>query len=765
MGEALRRHRGEAAPVTDLSEVKAIGGAIGQPIERVEDERLLQGQGQYAGDLQRDSMLHAAIFRSPVPHGLIRKIDFQKAKAMPGVSAVFTAADITPMRRIPLRQDAVDSVEPYFQPVIAHEKVRYVGEPLAVVVADTPAHAQDASETIVLDIDALPPVTDAAAGQCALVVTAVKGDADAAFRDAPYTRKERFRTHRHTAMPMETRGLLAEWDPAGTRLRLLGATKVPFLNRKILAKLFEMREADIELVEGDTGGSFGVRGEFYPEDFLIPFAARQVRRPVKWIEARNEHFIASNHSREALCELDIACTREGTILALRGRAQVDVGAYVRTNGVTPARNISQVSTGPYRIQHVKFAVDVMLTNKTPSGTYRAPGRFETDFFRERLLDIVAADLRIDRVELRRRNFIPEAEMPYPLATCEPLGGKTACDSGNYSSTLERCLKEFGWTEKARLNGKLVDGRYHGTGIGCYIEGGGTGPMEGARLILESDGRFSVYIGSSANGQGLETVMTQIAADALAVPMDRIRGVFHGSTTYVKEGRGAFSSRSVVMGGSAIVTVARQLLERIRAEAARRLDCSPSEIDILDGARAVSPKGQSIKLGDLAPLAEEGTYTSNKRTYSYGAHAAHIAVDPDTGRIEVIDYVAVEDVGRIINPETLHGQTLGALVQGLSGALQENLVYDAEGQLLSGSFADYSMPIASDFPHLRVFALEERPSPTNPLGAKGAGEGGIIPVGGVLANALAGALSSLGVQPHELPLTPPRVWQWIRESGR
>jgi carbon-monoxide dehydrogenase large subunit len=317
----------------------------------------------------------------------------------------------------------------------------------------------------------------------------------------------------------------------------------------------------------------------------------------------------------------------------------------------------------------------------------------------------------------------------------------------------------------KLQGKLVDRRYHGIGIGCYVEGGGTGPMEGARLVLEKDGRFSVYIGSSANGQGLATVMTQIAADALGVPMERIRGVFHGSTSYVKEGRGAFSSRSVVMGGSAIVTVARQLLGRIRSQAAERLGCSSSEIDILDGARAVSPKGKSVRLGELAPLAEEGTYTSNKRTYSYGAHAAHIAVDPDTGRIEVLDYVAVEDVGRIINPETLHGQTLGALVQGLSGVLQENLVYDAEGQLLSGSFADYSMPLASDFPHLRAFALEERPSPTNPLGAKGAGEGGIIPVGGVLANALAGALSSLGVQPRELPLTPPRVWQWIRESGR
>jgi aerobic carbon-monoxide dehydrogenase large subunit len=398
------------------------------------------------------------------------------------------------------------------------------------------------------------------------------------------------------------------------------------------------------------------------------------------------------------------------------------------------------------------------------GTYRGPGRFEADFFRERLMDIAARELGIDPVEFRRRNLPTPGEMPYPLATVTPPEKKEELDSGDYQITLDRCLKEFDYRGKLKLQGQLIDGVYHGIAVGCFIEGGAAGPRESARIVVDRDGQVSVFVGSANVGQGLETVCLQIAADALGLPMERLK-VFHGSTTYVKEGRGAFSSRSVVMGGSAIVTVARQLLERIRAEAARRLDSSPSEIDILDGARAVSPKGKSIKLGDLAPLAEEGTYTSNKRTYSYGAHAAHIAVDPDTGHIEVIDYVAVEDVGRIINPETLHGQTLGALVQGLSGVLQENLVYDAEGQLLSGSFADYSMPLASDFPHLRVFALEERPSPTNPLGAKGAGEGGIIPVGGVLANALAGALSSLGVQPRELPLTPPRVWQWIRERGR
>ncbi len=753
--------------MTDLSEAK-IGEAIGRAMTRVEDARLLQGQGQFAADLRRDNMLHAAIVRSAVAHGRLRGIDVAKAATMPGVRLVLTGTDVMrasngAMPKIPMRQDKKVSVEPFLQPVIAADEVRYVGEPVAVVLADTPAQAQDAADAVAPDIETLPAATGAAAGQRALTVTAVRGDADAAFATAPYTRKETLRTHRHTAMPLETRGLLAEWDADGKRLRLFGASKVPFMNRGILAKLFEMSEADIELVEGDTGGSFGVRGEFYPEDYLVPFAARAARRPVKWIETRGEHFMASNHSREAECELEIACSRDGTVLALRGRGHTDVGAYVRTNGTTPAVNMAQTAPGPYRIPNVRMEVSVVLTHKTPSGTYRAPGRFETDFFRERLLDLAADDLGIDRAELRRRNLVPPGEMPYALPECSPIGGKTACDSGDYASTLARCLEEFGWREKQRLNAQRIDGRYHGVAVGCYIEGGGSGPLEGARLVVEEDGRISVYTGASANGQGLATVFTQIAADALGLPVSRIRGVFHGTTSYVKEGRGSFGSRGTVMGGSAIVTVAKQLLERIRAEAAKRLDCAADDVRIVDGRRVVGPAGRSITLGELAGVSAEGTFNSNKRTYSYGAHAAHLAVDPATGCVEVLDYVAVEDVGRIMNPATLHGQTYGAVVQGLSGVLHEGLVYDDEGQLLTGSFLDYSMPVAKDFPHIRVFALEEQPSPLNPLGAKGAGEGGIIPVGGVVANALAAALASLGVQPRELPLTPARVWELIRRS--
>ena len=769
----------------DMQQVSTPGSPIGRAIERIEDARLLRGEGAYVDDLTRTGILHAAILRSPVAHALIRSIDVAKALSCTGVCAVLTAKDIASVHgtipTIPLRQDPLPQLEPYEQPVIASAKVRYVGEPVAVVVADTAARAEDALEAIVLDLESLPAIADRASAarnevllfegtgtNCAITLSALRGDAAAAFSTAPYTRRESFRVHRHTAVPLETRGLLAEWDAARGKLTVAGATKVPYPNRRILAARLGLDVESVELVECDVGGSFGVRGEFYPEDFLIPFAARRLGRPVKWIEDRREHLIATNHARDTECDLEIACDRDGRVLALRGEARSDVGAYLRTTGVTPSRNVAQVLPGPYRIPNVHIEVSLMLTNKTPVGTYRAPGRFETDFFRERLFDMAAGDLGIDRVEFRRRNLVSESEIPWALPTVQPYGSATSTDSGNYRAALERCLQEFDWINKARLNGRFSAGRYHGIGIGCYIEGGGAPPSESARLVLETDGTVSVHVGSSGVGQGLETVMTQIAAAALGMPMSSIRGVFHGSTSNVKEGYGSYSSRSTVMGGSAVVNTAPVLLARIREAAATRFSCAPEEIEIVAGREVRGPRGRSVTLAELVtvPLTAEGSFSSTQRTYSYGTHAAHVAVDVGTGHVELVDYVAVEDVGRIVNPHTLHGQTVGAIVQGLGGVFLEHLGYGEEAQPLTGTLADYLLPTASDFPNIRVVALELCPSPHNPLGVKGAGEGGVIPVGGVIANAVAAALGSLGVQPCALPLSAPHVWQliWSARSG-
>ena len=758
---------GEGSAITGLRNTY-----VGRPIERLEDARFLRGRGIYVGDLDPPRLLHAAVLRSAVAHGRIRAIGCEAARALPGVRAVFTAADLGPRTpTIPLRQEPSPTLRKFEQPVIATGKVRFVGEALAIVVADTAALAEDALEHLVPDIEPLPAIADRHAAvhgaafvceeagtNCAGTLTAILGDAEAAFVGAPYTRRERFHVQRHTAMPMECRGLMAEWDAAAGRLKLSGATKVTFANRRALAAQLGLAEAAIELVENDVGGGFGLRGEFYPEDFLVSFAAMRVGRPVMWIEDRREHILASNHARDVECEIEIACARDGTILALRGEAWADLGAYVRTNGVTPLRNVLQVMPGPYRIPHVRVDGHLMMTNKTPVGTYRGPGRYETDFFRERLFDMAAADLGIDRVDFRRRNLITEAEIPHDLPNVLPYDVRTATDSGDYAMTLDLCLAEIGWAEKAPLGGTLVAGRYHGLAIGCYLEGGASGPRENARMTLDADGLVSVYVGSSAIGQGLETILTQIAADGLGLPMERICGVFHGSTSYLNEGFGSFSSRSTVMGGSAVLDAAAKLRDLIRARAATRLGCRSDETLILED-RVLGPAGASVPLAGLAEeqLEVHGTFASSKRTYSYGSHAAHVAVDPRTGHVEVLDYVAVEDVGRMINPATLHGQAMGAIVQGLGGVFLEHLVYDAEAQLLTASLADYLLPTASDYPNIRCFTLEAKPSPNNPLGAKGAGEGGIIPVGGVIANAIANALSTFNVQPRALPLSPCSVW--------
>ena len=754
--------------------MRTVNTLIGQPKERVEDLRLLRGKGTFTGDIVRESMVHAVIVRSQVAHGRIRGIDTSAALALAGVHAVITAIDLgAGVPRIPLRLQPLPQLEPFGQPMLAHEKVRYVGEPVAVVVADTQAIAEDAHDLVTLDVEALPAITTRESAEAApallfeghgsnaaLTWYATKGDAAKAFADAPYTRKARFAVQRHAAMFMEPRGFVAEWDAATARMTVWGVAKVAWVNRRILAAAMGLEEAQIDMIEVDVGGGFGSRGEFYPEDFLIPFAARHVGRPVRWQEDRREHLMSANHARESEIELEIAATRDGRILGLRGRAYTNHGAYIRTNGSVAPRNIAQFSSGPYRCEHVDITATMLVTNKTPSGTYRGPGRFEGDFFRERLIDLMARDLGIDRVEIRRRNLVVDAEMPYRLPDITPYDHSDELDSGDNPALLDRCLADFGWQEKAKLSGKLIDGVYHGIALGCFIEGGGAGPSEEVRFVLETDGRISLYMGSAGVGQGIETIMAQIAGDALEVPFERIT-VLHGSTSHVTKGFGSYHSRSTVMGGSAILIAAENLKERIRAAAAAKLGCNAADV-VLDGER-VQGAAQTLSLADVAdqPIEASGTFHNHKHTYSYGTQAVHVTVDAGTGQVSVLDLASIKDCGRMINPLTLKGQAIGSMVQGLGGTFLEDLVYDDQGQILTGSFADYLMPSASCFPHLRAEVIELKPSPNNPLGVKGAGEGEIVPVGGLLANAVADALSSLGVEPMELPLSPQKVWALVQ----
>ena len=540
------------------------------------------------------------------------------------------------------------------------------------------------------------------------------GDAEAAFAGADYRRREMFRCHRQTALPMETRGFVAEWDDTRGHLTVWGSTKVLWYNRAAIAKALGLAPEQVDLIGTEVGGGFGVRGELYPEDFLVPFVARALKRPVKWIEDRREHLMATNHSREIACDLEIACMRDGRIAGLRGTFYADMGAYTRTNGgVVPAK-AAQFVLGPYRIPNVAFDVAIYHTNKTPVGTYRAPGRFEANYFRELLLDIAASDLGIDAAEFRRINLIREDELPYSIGHLVPYEKPSVYDTGDYVAGFERILKEIGYERLRALNGKEIEGRRHGVGLACFVESTGGGPKENARFVLKDDGRIAIHMGTSALGQGHETVFAQIAADALGVGLEQIR-IFNASTPDLVEGFGTFASRGAIKGGSAVFEGAKVFIEALLKFAAEIIGRAVNDLTWQDGALATHDGG---KLFDLATLGREaarrgrtvealGSFSNPDLTYTYGAHAAHVAVDVRTGDVEVVDYVAVEDIGRALNPLILHGQLIGAIVQGLGGTFLDHLVYDDQGQLLTGSLADYLVPTATDFPNVRGVSFADK----------------------------------------------------------
>ena len=756
---------------------------IGQPLVRREDARLLRGQGRYIGDVACDGMLHAAVLRSPKPHGRIRGIDTSRAAALPGVVRVFTSADLGTLKPIRPRIGALPGFENFLQLPIATDVVRYVGEPIAVVAAQSPYIAEDALALISVDIDELPAVLtwESAADGATLLhagsgtnvarIAVGRGNAEEAFRSAPYVRREQFRVQRHSAIPLETRGLLAIWDKARHHMELVGATKIPFFNRSMLAAMLDLPEESVDLRVVDVGGGFGVRGEFYPEDFLIPFIARTLDRPVKWIEDRREHMIATNHSREVACDLAIACSRDGTILGLTADVVVDIGAYARgTGGTTPTR-CAQFLPGPYRIANFACNVNAHVSNKTPAGTYRGPGRVEANFFRERLIDMAASDLAIDPAEFRRRNLVTATEMPYDIGRLVSYEAPAQYDSGDFPALFERALKEIGWHDKQSLQGRNVDGWCHGLGLACFVESGAGGLKENARICLAPDGTLDVYVGSASSGQGHETVFAQVCSDALALPPDRIR-VVCASTDQLSEGFGTWHSRSAVMAGNAVHKTAQAFIEQARAVATDYFGRPNVEIAWGDGRFTQADGKSDVTLHGLAQfLAGRGegldvaaTFEHvGRKPFSYGTHAAHVAIDLATGETRIVDFVAVEDIGRVINPLVAHGQAIGAIVQGLGGAFLEHLAYDDSGQLLTTTLADYLLPGADDFPNIRGVAVEAALAEGNPLGAKGAGEGGIVAVAAAIGNAVSAALASCGTQVRALPLSPPRVFELISRA--
>jgi len=765
--------------------------AIGRPMRRKEDPRLLTGRGKFAADFRLPGMLQAAVLRSPYAHARLGQIRVKAALALPGVVAVITGEDLAGIGRIPTRLGHPVGNPECLQRPLTRDKVRYVGEPVAVVVAESRYVAEDALELIDVDYAPLPTIADArrALEPGAPVVHEVlggnvvdrletrRGDADRVLAGARTRVRERFAVQRHTGVPMETRGLIAAYDAGSGVLRLWGVAKVPHFNRRVLADLLDYPEHLIQFVELEVGGGFGVRGEFYPEDLMVPWAAMRLGRPVQWIEDRREHLMATNHSRQQYHDIEIGFDGDGRIVALVDHFLADLGAYIRTHGVVVPELTAALLPGPYRIPHYSCTVECVLTNKTPTGTYRGPGRYECTFVRERLMDIAAAKLGIDRLELRRRNFIAPSEMPYEVGGAS-LAQKTVYDCGEYRSALDQALEIVGYdAARAEQAEARRQGRHVGIGVACVLEKAGLGPWEYARVEVDATGHVVIYSGVAAVGQGIDTTLAQVCADQLDVPAEAIT-VVHGDSARVPFGVGGFASRGAAVALPAAQEAARKVRAKIVRVAASLLEAH--EEDLVLDAGAVHVRGAAdrrVTLRELAraaipgpPGMEPGLVASHffeapKMTYPYGTHVAVVEVDTDTGHVAIRRYGIAYDVGKAINPLIVDGQLVGALGQGIGGALLEELVYDDEGQLLTTTFMDYLLPTAMEMPaSTAVRILEETPTPLNPLGVKGVGEGGSSGCGGAIANAVADALAPLGVSITALPLSPDRLLALIRGAS-
>ncbi len=763
------------------------GRVLGRSVPRLEDRPLLTGRGQFVGDIAFPSQLHMRVVRSPYAHAALRGVDIAAALAAPGVIAVWTGAEIADLPPIDFRDPAAEALRPYRQPLLAQQRLRYVGEPVAAVFATDAYLAEDAADLVTIAADELAPLLAAdappasyASGQSteALVLHAGYGEVDAAFASAHAVVTLDLTIGRHSGVPIETRGAVARYDPSRDVVELYGATKVPHRNRDALARMFGRSTTAVVLKEGNTGGGFGVRGELYPEDFLVCLAAMRLERPVKWIEDRREHLMAANHSRQQRHHARVAVDAEGCILALDDEFFLDQGAYVRTHGARVAELTIGMLPGPYRIPAYRSVCHFRLTNKTPAATYRAPGRFEGTFVRERLLDAISDRLGLDRVTVRRRNLITAAEMPFrrPLSA---LATEVIYDSGDYPLLFDKALAHIGWDRlQAELRQRRNAGELVGAGIGIFVEKGGLGPLDGTRVSIDATGAVELVTGGSSVGQGIATAMAQICGDTLGVDYRRVRVVL-GQTDRIQYGIGAHASRASVMTGSATHAASLRLRAKALEMAASLLQTTPDRLDIVDGAvvHRDRPGGASISLAEIAQhlapdsptlgdrdpgLTAEGWFRTAHMTYPYGVQIGVVRIDADTGQVTVERFLIAYDVGRAINPMLVEGQLVGGFVQGLGGALFEEFLYDDRGEPLSVTLADYLMPTVRETPPVEVLITEDAPSPLNPLGIKGVGEGGITPVGAVIAAAIDEAIGVPGGV-TQLPATPQRVKALLRAS--
>jgi carbon-monoxide dehydrogenase large subunit len=767
---------------------------IGKSITRLEDEPLLRGRGRFIDDINIPGALHANFVRSPHPHAVIRSIDAVPALALPGVHAVLTLDDLARVmvqRRMVRHSNSGMPLDKAWLFALADGEVSYVGEPVAMVLADDRYTAEDAAALVAVDYDVLPPVGDvrhAAGGPpvrrelASNVITTYTvgfGDADAAFANAAYVFRQELWQHRGAAHSIETRGVIAELRPSGGGMTVHASTQKAHDLHQTLTSLMDF-DHGLRVAAPDIGGGFGAKLCVYSEDVAVVAAAKLLNRSVKWIEDRREYFTGAVHERDQYWELEVAVDADARILGVRGKVLHDTGAYTPQDPNIPYNSASTMS-GPYTVAALSIEVTIAMTNKTPVSSVRGAGYPQAAFAMERLVDLVAREMNLDRAEVRRRNLIPAAKMPYRKPLKARSGATIEYDSGDYPACQAEALAAAGWSEfPQRQAAARKEGRYIGLGLSHGVKGCGRGPFESGLVRISRTGRVTVFTGASAMGQGLGTALAQVAASQLGVDAGKVT-VVAGDTATVSLGLGGFASRQTVTAGSSVMLAARAIAAKAKKVASHLLEADENDLELKDGeVRVTGVPQMKVTLAEIArilqgapgygfpPGVEPGLEASvNHRldalAYANGCHVAEVEVDVETGGVKILNYVALQDSGVLINPMMVDGQVHGGIAHGIGNAFYEWMGYDDGGQPVTTTFADYLLPTATEIPMLTTL-YKETPSPLNPLGVKGVGEAGTIPAPAALISAVEDALSPFGVRIAQYPLPPAKLVELIRAAA-
>jgi aerobic carbon-monoxide dehydrogenase large subunit len=766
---------------------------FGAAVPRIEDPELISGRGRYLDDIDLAGMTHAAFVRSAHAHARIKGIDASAAAALPGVVAVLTAADLGVAGK-PTPQFAPSPLiaQNRTQHVLAGEAVHYVGEAIAIVVAATRALAEDTASLVAVDYAPLAPVADlgtaldpaapkaheGAPDNRAAALRTKFGDVDAVFARAAHVFAERITQHRGGCHSMECRGVIGAEDPITGQLVLWSSTQAPYMVRRQLAQFMGRDESRIRVIAPQVGGGFGPKAGVYPEEFAIALAAMKLKRPVKWVEDRREHFLATTQQRDQIWDLEVAVDANGRMRGIRGRCLHDNGAYLPYGLILPFTSLGPFP-GPYALDALDVSLDVVFTNKVPTTPIRGAGRPNVAFVLERLADRVARELGLDRTEVRRRSFVRKEQFPYATGAKARDGSPVTYDSGDYHGCLDAAIarvRDFPTRQAAARQ----QGRYLGLGIASYVEDTGIGPYEGAQVAVEPNGHVVITTGAASQGQGQATIFAQIAADILAVPIERV-SVISADTAAFPRGIGTIGSRIAVRGGSSVHLAATRVREKAIKVAAEMLEAGETDLTLDDSRVRVAGTDRAVSLGEIASrlagfsgvalpkdmepgLSADGYFQGAGLAFANGTNVCEVEVDPATGAVKILRYVVAHDCGKLINPLLVDGQIRGGVVHGVGNALHEHMRFDAEAQPVTTNYADYLLPVATDLPPIDVIHLET-PSPLNPIGVKGAGEGGTIPGTACVISAIEDALSPLGVSIAEQPLSPQRIVELIAKAKK